>query len=375
MNALHILKNSRRDRNLNALNFPCLQAMEINGRLTAPGLLPPTDQAAIPSNLMRGFQHCELSCLAVNKIPIIEIKDVSKSFKEIRAVKNLTLSIYEGEYVALLGPNGAGKTTLIEMIEGLQQPDAGTISILGMNWKDHEQSLHQQIGLSLQETKFIDKITAKETLDLFGSFYGLNPARTEEILELVNLTEKRKAYTSQLSGGQRQRLAIGIALLNNPKLLLLDEPTTGLDPGARREVWKILEKLQRDFKTTRILTTHYMEEAEVLCERILIMDRGEFIAAGTLAELSARHGEGDLIEVTFDQNFDISASNLSGVKRVNWVDAHSKAEIFVDNIAQALPSIIESTRQGNIRITALTSRKMTLDDLFIAMTGRHLTDA
>jgi ABC-2 type transport system ATP-binding protein len=311
----------------------------------------------------------------VNKIPVIEIKDVSKSFKEIQAVKNLTLTIYEGEYVALLGPNGAGKTTLIEMIEGLQKPDAGTIRILGMNWKEHEQKLHQKIGLSLQETKFIDKITTKETFDLFGSFYGLRPARTEEILELVNLTEKRKAYTNQLSGGQRQRLAIGIALLNNPNVLLLDEPTTGLDPGARREVWKILEKLQTDFKTTMILTTHYMEEAEVLCDRILIMDKGEFIAAGTLPELNARHGEGDLIEITFDRNFDIGASDLSGVKRLNWVTAHTKAEIFVDNIAEVLPSIIESTRHGNIRITALTSRKMTLDDLFISMTGRHLTDA
>jgi ABC-2 type transport system ATP-binding protein len=311
----------------------------------------------------------------MNKMPVIEIKDVSKSFKDIRAVKNLTLTIYEGEYVALLGPNGAGKTTLIEMIEGLQKPDAGTILILGMNWKEHEQKLHQKIGLSLQETKFIDKITVKETLDLFGSFYGLSPARTEEILELVNLTEKRKAYTNQLSGGQRQRLAIGIALLNNPKVLLLDEPTTGLDPGARREVWKILEKLQKDFKTTMILTTHYMEEAEVLCERILIMDKGEFLAAGTLPELNARHGEGDLIEITFDQDFDIGATPIPGVKRLNWVTAHTKAEIFVDNIAEVLPSIIESTRRGNIRITALTSRKMTLDDLFISMTGRHLTDA
>src|SRR6267143_503809 len=170
----------------------------------------------------------------MNKMPVIEIKDVSKSFKEIEAVKNLTLTIYEGEYVALLGPNGAGKTTLIEMIEGLQKPDAGTIRILGMNWREHEQKLHQKIGLSLQETKFIDKVT------------------------------------------------------------------TGLDPGARREVWKILEKLRRDFKTTMILTTHYMEEAEVLCERILIMDKGEFIAAGTLPELNARYGEGDLIEITFD---------------------------------------------------------------------------
>jgi ABC-2 type transport system ATP-binding protein len=311
----------------------------------------------------------------MNKTPVIEIKDVSKSFKEIKAVNNLSLTIHEGEYVALLGPNGAGKTTLIEMIEGLQKPDTGSIRILGMNWREHEQKLHHKIGLSLQETKFIDKITTKETLDLFGSFYGLHTGRTGEILELVNLTEKSKAFTNQLSGGQRQRLAIGIALLNNPKVLLLDEPTTGLDPGARREIWKILEKLRQDFKTTMILTTHYMEEAEVLCERILIMDRGAFIAAGTLAELNARHGEGDLIEITFAQDFDIGAAGIPGVKRLNWVSSHTRAQIFVDNISEVLPFIIESTKADNIRITELTSRKMTLDDLFISMTGRHLTDA
>lgn len=307
--------------------------------------------------------------------PVIEINDVSKAFKEVRAVNNLSLTICEGEYVALLGPNGAGKTTLIEMIEGIQKPDSGTIRILGMNWKDHEHRLHQHIGLSLQETKFIDKITTKETLDLFGSFYGLGGSRTGEILELVNLTEKRSAYTLHLSGGQRQRLAIGIALLNHPKVLLLDEPTTGLDPGARREIWKILERLRLEFNTTMILTTHYMEEAEVLCERILIMDKGRFIAAGTLAELNARHGEGDLVEITFDRDFDLTSAGLSGVKKVNWVEAHTRAQVFVDNISEVLPSIIESSRSRNVAITALNSRKMTLDDLFISMTGRHLTDS
>jgi ABC-2 type transport system ATP-binding protein len=309
------------------------------------------------------------------KPPVIEINDVSKAFKDVKAVNDLSLTIYEGEYVALLGPNGAGKTTLIEMIEGIQKPDSGTIRILGMLWKEHEHKLHRQIGLSLQETKFIDKITTKETLDLFGSFYDLAPHRTQEILDLVNLNEKRNAYTVQLSGGQRQRLAIGIALLNQPKVLLLDEPTTGLDPTARREIWKILERLRHEFHTTMILTTHYMEEAEVLCERILIMDRGQFIASGTLSELNARHGAGDLVEMTFDREFDIGATNLTGVKRVNWLAPHTKAQIFVDNISGVLPSIIESARQSNVAITALNSRKMTLDDLFISMTGRHLTDA
>jgi ABC-2 type transport system ATP-binding protein len=302
----------------------------------------------------------------------ILISSVTKTFKDITAVNNLSLTIHEGEFVALLGPNGAGKTTLIEMIEGIQKPDAGNISILGMNWNEHENKLHHVIGLSVQETKFIDKITTEETLNLFGSFYDLDQKRTEEILELVNLQEKRKAYTVNLSGGQRQRLAIGIALLNNPKILLLDEPTTGLDPGARREIWKILEKLRSDFNTTMILTTHYMEEAEYLCERILIMDKGQFIAAGTLDELNAQHGEGDLIEITFENDFDISALNLSGIKKLKWLSGQSRAEIFVDNIAEVLPAVISAAKARNIKVSELSSRKMTLDDLFISMTGRHL---
>lgn len=310
----------------------------------------------------------------MKKTPVIEIHGVSKSFKDVKAVNHLSLTIYEGEYVALLGPNGAGKTTLIEMIEGIQKPDEGSIAILGMNWKTHAQKLHYAIGLSLQETRFIDKITTEETLNLFGSFYGLGQQRTEEILDLVNLREKRKAYTVTLSGGQKQRLALGIALLNNPKILLLDEPTTGLDPAARREIWKILEKLRSDLGTTMILTTHYMEEAEVLCERILIMDKGQFIAQGTLSELNAQHGEGDLIEISFGNHFDIEALGLSGIKKLNWIAPHTKVQIFVDNIAEVLPAVINSARTKNIKIDELLSRKMTLDDLFISMTGRHLHD-
>ncbi|MBT1695672.1 ABC transporter ATP-binding protein [Fulvivirgaceae bacterium PWU4] len=310
----------------------------------------------------------------MNKTPVIEINGVSKSFKDVKAVNHLSLTIYEGEYVALLGPNGAGKTTLIEMIEGIQKPDEGSIAILGMSWKTHAQKLHRAIGLSLQETRFIDKITTEETLNLFGSFYGLGQRRTEEILDLVNLKEKRKAYTVTLSGGQKQRLALGIALLNNPKILLLDEPTTGLDPAARREIWKILEKLRSDLGTTMILTTHYMEEAEVLCERILIMDKGQFIAQGTLSELNAKHGEGDLIEISFGNNFDIEALGLSGIKKLNWIAPHTKVQIFVDNIAEVLPAVINSAKTKNIKIEELLSRKMTLDDLFISMTGRHLHD-
>jgi len=217
--------------------------------------------------------------------PVIEVKNVFKSFKTVQAVRGVDLSIFPGQFVALLGPNGAGKTTLVEMIEGIQKPDRGEIRILGMPWKGHEKELRQVIGLSLQETRYIEKLATYETLRLFASFFGLGKERVEKVLQLVGLKEKRKAYTVNLSGGQRQRLALGIALINHPRILLLDEPTTGLDPNARREIWEILRNLRKSSDTSMILTTHYMEEAEQLCEQIVIIDEGEILREGTLDQL------------------------------------------------------------------------------------------
>ncbi|MFH1297903.1 MAG: ABC transporter ATP-binding protein [Bacteroidota bacterium] len=217
--------------------------------------------------------------------PVIEVNNVVKSFKTVQAVRGVDLTILCGQFVALLGPNGAGKTTLVEMIEGIQKPDSGEIRILGKPWKGHEKELRQIIGLSLQETRYIEKLSAFETLRLFGSFFGLGRERVEEVLHLVGLEEKRKAYTVNLSGGQRQRLALGIALINHPRILLLDEPTTGLDPNARREIWEILQNLRKSSDTSMILTTHYMEEAEQLCEQIVIIDEGKILREGTLEQL------------------------------------------------------------------------------------------
>jgi len=213
--------------------------------------------------------------------PVIEVKNVWKSFKTVQAVKGVNLSIPQGQFTALLGPNGAGKTTLVEMIEGIQKPDSGEITIMGKPWKGNEDELHRIIGLSLQETRFIDKLRVTETLMLFASFFNLGKDRVEEIIEIVGLGEKRKSYVVNLSGGQRQRLAIGISLINTPAILLLDEPTTGLDPNARREIWEILHKLKRGSGTSMILTTHYMEEAENLCDYIIIMDNGVILREGT----------------------------------------------------------------------------------------------
>ena len=216
---------------------------------------------------------------------IVDVRHVKKSFKDVHAVKGVNLTIKPGEFLALLGPNGAGKTTLVEMIEGIQHPDEGEIFISGKQWKNHQHELHQMIGLSLQETRFMDKLTAMETMRLFASFYKLGTDRVEDVFHLIGLEEKKKAYVNNLSGGQRQRLALGVALLNKPKILLLDEPTTGLDPNARREIWNILLDLKKEQNTSLILTSHYMEEAEYLCDRIVIMDQGSILAEGMLQEI------------------------------------------------------------------------------------------
>jgi ABC-2 type transport system ATP-binding protein len=179
------------------------------------------------------------------------------------------------------------------MIEGIQKPDQGEIFILGKKWKGNEEELRKVIGLSLQETRFIDKLTVRETVKLFASFFELNDKRCDEIINIVGLEEKKKSYVVNLSGGQRQRLALGIALLNDPKILLLDEPTTGLDPNARREIWTILQDLKERSQTSLILTTHYMEEAEKLCDQIVIIDNGLILKEGTLEELLGAENQGN----------------------------------------------------------------------------------
>ncbi|MDR2234154.1 MAG: ABC transporter ATP-binding protein [Tannerella sp.] len=215
----------------------------------------------------------------------IEISNVVKSFKDVKAVRGVSMTIMQGEFVALLGPNGAGKTTLVEMMEGLRKPDEGEILIQGMTWKKKEKELRKIIGLTLQETRFVEKLTIRETLKLFASFFGLEHDQVDKVIALTQLESKQKALVGTLSGGQRQRLALAVALLNDPQILFLDEPTTGLDPHARRDLWNILKDLKTKGETTLILTTHYMEEAESLCDRIIIIDEGKILREGKLDEL------------------------------------------------------------------------------------------
>jgi ABC-2 type transport system ATP-binding protein len=244
---------------------------------------------------------------------VIQVKNVWKSFKTVQAVKGVDLAIPRGQFVALLGPNGAGKTTLVEMIEGIQKPDKGEITIMGKRWKGNEDELHRIIGISLQETRFMDKLRVSETLKLFAAFFNLENERVNEIIGIVGLEEKRRSYVVNLSGGQRQRLALGISLINSPAILLLDEPTTGLDPNARREIWEILQKLKEKSETSMILTTHYMEEAENLCDYIIIMDQGKILREGTKDKL-LEEAQGEKVIVFRKNTLDDLFVSLTGRK-------------------------------------------------------------
>ena len=304
---------------------------------------------------------------------VIEVKDVYKSFRTVDAVKGISLRIRKGQFIAILGPNGAGKTTLVEMIEGIQKPDKGEILILNKYWKGNEDELHHAIGLSLQETRFVDKLTVKETLNLFASFYELNKDRVDRIINIIGLEEKTKSYTVNLSGGQRQKLALGIALLNNPKILLLDEPTTGLDPNARREIWSILTELKEKSHTSLILTTHYMEEAEQLCDYVVIMDYGKILKEGTLTELlneSAEH----YIEFSLERSVYREGLFKNSGFRIEWDQVNNKGLIIIRDIESDLPGFLSFLKEKNLQLNSFESRRKTLDDLFINLAGRHLNE-
>ena len=306
---------------------------------------------------------------------VIEVRDVWKSFRSVQAVKGLNLSIPRGQFVALLGPNGAGKTTLVEMIEGIQKPDSGEISIMGRRWKGHEDELHRFIGLSLQETRFIDKLRVTETLMLFASFFSLGVKRVEEIISIVGLQDKKRSYVVNLSGGQRQRLALGISLLNSPSILLLDEPTTGLDPNARREIWEILWSLRENANTSMILTTHYMEEAENLCDYIVIMDHGVILREGTRKQLLEEGNGEKVIEFWTEKGLVPENINDHGFPfRIHRDISGEKGSVQMNHFETDLPELLAYLKSRNISISHLESRKKTLDDLFIDLTGRKIDE-
>lgn len=292
----------------------------------------------------------------------------------VQAVNGLDLQVERGECFGLLGPNGAGKTTTIEILEGLLAPTSGTVEILGQQWgQGDDRSLRQKLGITLQETRLTDKLTVRETMVLFRSFYdkGLDP---DEALAQVAMTEKVNAFINKLSGGQKQRLAVALALVGDPQLLFLDEPTTGLDPQSRRQLWEILRQL-RDQGRTILLTTHYMDEAEKLCDRIAVVDYGKVIALGTPAALIAKLGGDHHVEFQVDTDGQMLDEELRGLPSVVQVRREEDRYCLTVSAAHvALPALMQMLTRRQLTLANLVTRHASLEDVFVTLTGRHLRD-
>ena len=294
-----------------------------------------------------------------------------KRFTDVTAVNGLDLEIFTGECFGLLGPNGAGKTTTVEILEGLTVADEGTVELLGQHWNADDQALRERIGVQLQETQLPEKVTVAETLRLFRSFYKRGHS-VEEVIRTVGLEEKRNSRVGKLSGGQKQRLAVACALVSDPELLFLDEPTTGLDPQARLSLWDIVEKF-RGRGGTILLTTHYMEEATRLCDRVAIMDHGKVIALGTPAALIESLGADQVIEFSVASPLaDDALTNLPAVKNL-----HKRGDVYaltVSEIGVALPALLAEIKRQQSEVVTLTTHQATLEDVFVSLTGRMLRD-
>jgi len=306
-------------------------------------------------------------------VPALHIRALHKSYKDVRAVDGLDLEVAPGECFGLLGPNGAGKTTTIEICEGLTQPDSGEVVVLGRRWDVARDWLRRRIGVSLQETQFSDKLTVLETVALFRSFYSMGLS-AEAALTKVQLTEKKAARVGQLSGGQKQRLALACALIGEPELLFLDEPTTGLDPQSRRQLWDLIAGFKAEGRTV-ILTTHYMEEAERLCDRVAIVDHGRIIALGSPRELIASLGAEQMVEFRLADGA-LGAEACRAVPGVHDVRQDGQTLMLrVDQLHQSLPALLSGLGARAIPIEEMRTRAPTLEDVFVALTGRHLRDA
>ncbi|MBK5258270.1 MAG: ABC transporter ATP-binding protein [Thermoanaerobaculia bacterium] len=302
----------------------------------------------------------------------ISCRNLRKHYPDVKAVDGLDLSVARGECFGLLGPNGAGKTTTIEILEGLTKPDGGVVEILGLNWRDNERELRERIGISLQETQLSEKLTVAETLRLFRSFYPSGPA-PEQLLVDLSLEEKRDSRVGKLSGGQKQRLAVACAIIGDPDILFLDEPTTGLDPQSRLQLWEVVARFRAKGGTV-LLTTHYMDEAERLCDRIAIVDHGHLIALGTPRDLIAKLEAANVIEFTSEPLLDASA--FGSLKGIHGSTRRGEGwSIRVDSLADTLPELLATIERHHAKLLTLSTHAATLEDLFVSLTGRELRDA
>jgi len=303
--------------------------------------------------------------------PVIRVRELRKTYGALVAVDGVSFEVRPGEVFGLLGPNGAGKTTTVEVLEGLRQPDSGEVTVLGIDAIRHADDLRARIGVSLQTAALYPKLTVAEVLDLFRAFYGHGRA-TSELIELMDLGEKRATRTQDLSGGQRQRLSVALALVNDPELVFLDEPTTGMDPAARRALWDVVLGLKAEGRSV-LLTTHYMEEAEVLCDRIAIMDHGHILESGTVEELVSRrfHERAvrfDAVEGLTDERM----AAIPGVTSVKHEDG--VVMLYTRDVPATIGAVLASTDELGHEPANLAVRRATLEDVFLDLTGRALRD-
>ncbi len=307
----------------------------------------------------------------------LEVAGLRKSYGDVHAVRGLDLSVPVGQCFGLLGPNGAGKTTTIEICEGLSTRDSGTLRVLGRTWESDALWLRTQLGIQLQETQLAEKLTVTETLTLFRSFY--TKGRTiDDVIDLVQLGEKRTARVMGLSGGQKQRLALACALVGDPQLLFLDEPTTGLDPQSRRQLWTLVEGLKREGRTI-VLTTHYMDEAERLCDNIAIVDHGTVIALGSPRQLIASLGAEHVIRLGVGESaavlHPIALADLLALPDVTGGrETASGYELRAASVQAVLPSLLALAASREVQWNELSTHSATLEDVFVSLTGRELRD-
>ncbi len=303
----------------------------------------------------------------------LEVAGLRKRYDGMEVVAGLDLSLEAGMCFGLLGPNGAGKTTTIEICEGLLAPGSGDVEVLGRRWSTHERELRHLLGIQLQETQLAEKLTVRETVRLFRSFYrrGRQPA---DVIALVQLEEKARSRVGALSGGQKQRLALACALVGDPQLLFLDEPTTGLDPQARRQLWELIGELRAGGRTI-VLTTHYMEEAERLCDRVAIMDHGRAIALGTPRELVQSLGADHVVEFALGDGVVLDRDALARIRGVQGVrSSQGTWALTVAELHLAVPAILAELERRGATLAELRTHSATLEDVFVSLTGRHLRE-
>jgi ABC-2 type transport system ATP-binding protein len=309
--------------------------------------------------------------MMADRTPAIRCQGLRKRFGAVEAVRGLDLEVRRGECFGLLGPNGAGKTTTIEILEGLQRPDEGEVEVLGMRWDRDPRAIRARLGVQLQESEFTDRATVEEIVRLFRSFYPNGPT-VDALIARVELQEKRGSQVRALSGGQRQRLSVACSLAGAPDVLFLDEPTTGLDPQSRRQLWDVVERF-RDEGGTILLTTHFMDEAERLADRVAIMDAGRILVQGTPAELIASLG-GEHV-VSFDATVPFDDAALAALPSVTGVARRAGATLLtLREPHRAVPALLERIAAAGGELTALNTHHATLDDVFLARTGRELRD-